>query len=152
MSQQVRSLKERIQDDMKSALKSGDKRRLGVIRLILAAIQKREVDERKDLGEAQVLIVLDKMVKQRRESADLYQRAGREDLREQESFELSVLQEYLPEALSEQELQALINSAIEQVGASSMGDMGKVMGILKGQVQGRADMASVSTQVKARLT
>ena len=152
MNQQVQSLKERLQGAMRSALKAGDKRRLGVIRLILDAIQKREVDERKNLDDVQVLAVLDKMAKQRRESADLYRQAGRADLVDQESFEIGVLREYLPQALGEQELQALIDSAIEQVGASSMKDMGKVMGILKAQVQGRADMAQVSAQVKAKLT
>jgi uncharacterized protein YqeY len=144
-------LKQRIQDDMKSAMKGGDKRRLGAVRLVLAAIKQREVDERIELNDEQVLAVLDKMVKQRRDSIDQYQQAGREDLVEQEQFEIEVLQGYLPEALSAAEIDALIAEAIAATGAESMRDMGKVMGQLKPQLQGRADIGAVSALVKQKL-
>ncbi len=134
------------------AMRGGDKRRLGVIRLILAAVKQREVDERIELDDAQVTAVLDKMAKQRRESLEQYQSAGREDLAEQESFELDVLKTYLPEQLGEAEVDAMIAEAIEATGAGSMKDMGKVMGQLKPKLQGRADMAAVSAKIKARLT
>ena len=144
-------LKQRIQDDMKSAMKGGDKRRLGAVRLVLAAIKQREVDERIELNDEQVLAVLDKMVKQRRDSLDQYQQAGREDLAEQEQFEIEVLQGYLPEALSAEEIDTLIAEAIAATGAESMRDMGKVMGQLKPQLQGRADIGAVSALVKQKL-
>ena len=144
-------LKQRIQDDMKSAMKGGDKRRLGAVRLVLAAIKQREVDERIELNDEQVLAVLDKMVKQRRDSLDQYQQAGREDLAEQEQFEIEVLQGYLPEALSAEEIDTLIAEAITAAGAESMRDMGKVMGQLKPQLQGRADIGAVSALVKQKL-
>ena len=134
------------------AMRGGDKRRLGVIRLILAAVKQREVDERIELDDAQVTAVLDKMAKQRRESLEQYQSAGREDLAEQESFELDVLKTYLPEQLGEAEVDAMIAEAIQATGAGSMKDMGKVMGQLKPKLQGRADMAAVSAKIKARLT
>jgi len=143
---------QRIRDDMKTALKSGDKRRLGVIRLILAAIKQREVDERIKLDDTQVLEVLDKLVKQRRDSAEQYTEADRKDLAEQEDYEIGVCREYLPEALSEDAITALINAAIDAVGAKSMQDMGKVMGWIKPQAQGRVDMGAVSRLVKERLT
>lgn len=146
------SLKKRIEEDMKAALRAGDKRRLGAIRLILAAIKQREVDERIVLEDAQILAVLDKMAKQRRESVAQYQTAGRQDLVEQESFELEVIQGYMPAALSEAELDELINAAITETGASSIKDMGKVMGVLKPRVQGRADMGAVSARIKAILS
>ncbi|NIP73674.1 MAG: GatB/YqeY domain-containing protein [Gammaproteobacteria bacterium] len=146
------SLKQRITDDMKSAMRAGDKRRLAAIRLIQAAVKQREVDERIEaLDDSQVIAVLDKMVKQRRESLEQYEKAGRSDLAEQESFELRVLQDYLPEALSEAELDELIEGAIREAGAGSIKDMGKVMGLLKTRAQGRADMGAVSAKVKARL-
>lgn len=145
------SLKARIQEDMKSALRGGDKRRLGVIRLILAAIKQREVDERIELDDAQVLAVLDKMVKQRRESLSQYEQAGRADLAEQEQFELDVVQAYLPQPLSAAEIDALIAAAIAATGAAGIKDMGKVMAQLKPQLQGRADMGAVSGQIKAKL-
>ncbi|MGA7800557.1 MAG: GatB/YqeY domain-containing protein [Gammaproteobacteria bacterium] len=145
------SLKERLQDDMKAAMRAGEKPRLAVIRLINAAIKQREVDERISLDDAQVTAVLDKMVKQRRESLSHYEQAGRDDLANQETFEIEVIQQYLPEPLGDAELDALINDALTQTGASSIKDMGKVMGILKPQVQGRADMAAVSARIKARL-
>jgi hypothetical protein len=144
-------LKQRIQDDMKSAMKSGDKRRLGVIRLIMAAIKQREVDERIELDDEQVLAVLDKMVKQRRDSITQYEQAGRDELAEQEKFEIEVLQEYLPEALSAEEITDLVKQAIADSGAESMRDMGKVMGQLKPKLQGRADVGAVSAQVKQLL-
>jgi len=144
-------LKQRIQDDMKSAMKAGDKPRLGVIRLMLAAIKQREVDERIELDEAQVLAVLDKMVKQRRDSIAQFRDAGREDLAANEEFELGVIQDYLPEALSEAEIAELIEQAVSESGASAMGDMGKVMAVLRPRIQGRADMGAVSARVKQRL-
>ncbi len=144
-------LKSRIQSDMKTALKAGDKRRLGAIRLLMAAIKQREVDERIELDDAAVLAVIDKMVKQRRDSIAQYQEAGRQELADQEQYEIDVLGDYLPAALSEAEITALIDDAIAQSGAESMRDMGKVMGILKPQIQGRADVGAVSAQVKGRL-
>ncbi len=144
-------LKQRIQDDMKGAMKGGDKRRLGVIRLIMAAVKQREVDERIELNDEQILAVLDKMVKQRRDSIEQYEKAGRDELVEQERFEIEILQEYLPEALSEEEITGLIKQAIADSGAESMRDMGKVMGQLKPQLQGRADIGAVSAQVKQLL-
>lgn len=145
------SLKARIQEDMKTAMRGGDKRRLGVIRLILAAIKQREVDERIELDDTQVTVVLDKMLKQRRESLAQYEQAGRADLAEQESYEIEVVQTYLPQPLSADEIDGLITSAITTTGASGIKDMGKVMGILKPQLQGRADMGAVSAQIKAKL-
>jgi uncharacterized protein YqeY len=144
-------LKQRLTDDMKGAMKAGDKSRLGVIRLINAAIKQREVDERTELDDTQVLAVLEKMVKQRRDSIAQYESAGREDLAEGERFELEVCQDYLPEALSEGEITALIDEAVAATGAASMRDMGKLMGVLKPKLQGRADMGEVSKRVKARL-
>ena len=144
-------LKSRIQDDMKTAMKAGDKPRLGVIRLMLAAIKQREVDERIELDDAQTLAVLDKMVKQRRDSISQYESAGREDLAEVERFEVGVIQDYLPAALSETEIAALIEEAVTASGAAAMSDMGKVMNVLRPQIQGRADMGAVSALVKQRL-
>jgi len=137
---------------MKAAMKAGDKRRLGVVRLINAAIKQREVDERVELDDTQVLVVLDKMLKQRRDSISQYEQAGREDLAAQERFEVEVCQTYMPAALSDDEIAGLIAEAIGSTGASGMQDMGKVMARLKPQLQGRADMAAVSKQIKARLT
>jgi len=144
-------LKQRVQDDMKAAMKAADKRKLGVIRLILAAIKQREVDERIELDDTQVLAVLDKMVKQRRDSLTQYSQAGREDLAEQERFEIEICQTYLPEALSEDELARLVDESVAAAGAASVKDMGKVMAVLKSKVQGRADMGAVSKLVKQRL-
>ena len=145
-------LKQRITDDMKAAMKSGDKPRLGTIRLILAAIKQREVDERIELGDEQVLAVLDKMIKQRRDSIAQYSQAGRAELAAQEQAEIDVIQGYMPEALSEDEITALVADAIATTGAAEMRDMGKVMGVLKPKLQGRADMGAVSALVKQRLT
>ena len=144
-------LKTRIQDDMKAAMKSGNKKRLGAIRLILAAIKQREVDERIELSDDQVLAVLDKMVKQRRDSVSQYEQAGRSELAEQEHYEIGVIQDYLPAALSEDEITALIAEAISTTGAASVKDMGKVMAEIRPKVQGRADMGQVSALVKSKL-
>jgi hypothetical protein len=144
-------LKSRIQDDVKQAMRARDKARLSVLRLITAAIKQREVDERIELSDFEVLAVLDKMAKQRRESLEQYRQAGRDDLADQEQFELELLGEFMPEPLSEAELGRLIQAAIEETGASSMRDMGAVMAALREQVQGRADMKAVSDTVRARL-
>jgi len=136
---------------MKAAMKGGDKPRLGVVRLVLAAIKQIEVDERIELDDDRVLAVLDKMVKQRRESISQYTNAGRNDLAEQEEYEISVLKDFLPEALSDDEIDQMITKAVEDTGAASIKDMGKVMGILKPQMQGRADMGAVSGKIKAQL-
>ena len=145
------TLKERIDDDMKAAMRARDKERLAAIRLILAAIKQREVDERRELDDAAVLSVLDKMVKQRRESIAQYEQAGREDLAAKERAELAVIQAYLPSPLSEAEIEALVDEAVAAAGARSVKDMGKVMALLKPKVQGRADMGAVSKRVRARL-
>ena len=146
------TLKQDITDAMKAAMKGGDKKRLGVIRLIQAAIKQIEVDTREEMNDEQVLAVLDKMVKQRRDSSKQYTDASRPELAEQEDYEITVLQDYLPEALSDDEIDTLIKAAVADTGASSMQDMGKVMGKLKAQVQGRADMGAVSGKIKAILT
>lgn len=145
------SLKDRIQQDVKDAMRSKDKPRLAAIRLITAAIKQREVDERIELDDAQVMAVLDKMAKQRRESISQFEKAGRDDLIAQEVMELEIIQSYLPEQLGEDEINALIDSAMQATGASSVKDMGKVMGQLKPKLQGRADMSAVSALIKARL-
>ena len=144
-------LKDQIQSDMKAAMKSGEKTRLGVIRLILAAIKQREVDERIALDDTQVLAVLDKMVKQRRDSIAQYTGAGRQDLADVEQFEIEVIQAYLPAALSDAEIANLVAAAIAETGAAAVSDMGKVMAVLKPKVQGRGDMAAVSALVKRQL-
>jgi uncharacterized protein YqeY len=144
-------LKARIQDDVKTAMKAGDKRRVGALRLITAAIKQREVDERIELDDTQVLAVLDKMVKQRRESIAQYEKAGRDDLVDQEAFEVSLIQEYLPKPLSQSEIAAAIGEAIATTGATSVRDMGKIMALLKPQLQGRADIGAVSALVKQKL-
>ncbi len=145
------SLKARIQEDVKNAMRAQQREQLAVLRLVTAAIKQREVDERVDLDDEQVLAVLDKMVKQRRESLEQYQNAGRDDLAKQESFELDLIQAYLPEQLGEEELAELIQNTITELGASSIRDMGPVMNALRGQVQGRADMKAVSQTVKNQL-
>jgi uncharacterized protein YqeY len=144
------SLKDRIQDDMKAAMRAKEKERLGAIRLILAAIKQREVDERIVLSDSQMLSVLEKMIKQRRESLAQYQSASRDDLAAQEAFEIKLIQSYLPAPLSETEIDTLIADAITATGAQSVRDMGKVMALIRDQAQGRADMAAVSARVKAR--
>lgn len=145
------SLKIRIRDDMKTSMKGGNKSRLGVIRLIMAAIKQREVDERIELDEKQVISVLDKMLKQRRESIKQYRAAERIDLAEIEEAEILVIQDFLPQPLSEQEIDGLVKDAIAESGASSIRDMGKVMGLLKPKMQGRADMSVVSSKIKGAL-
>lgn len=154
MAEAAAGLKARITDDMKSAMRAKDKERLGTVRLILAAIKQREVDERISLDEddAQVLAVLEKMRKQRRDSIEQFQKAGREDLVAKEAFELDIIQEYMPQALSEAEIDAIIDEAVSAAGATTIKDMGKVMGTVKSRVQGRADMGQVSAKVKARLS
>ena len=146
------TLKSQLQTDMKSSMKSGDKGRLGVIRLMLAAIKQVEVDERIELDDARITAVLDKMAKQRRESITQFDQAGRDDLTAIEQAELKIIQEYLPEALSEAEINELVEQSIASTGAASIKDMGKVMGLLKPQLQGRADMSKVSQLIKSRLS
>ena len=136
---------------MKSSMKSGDKHRLGVIRLMLSAIKQIEVDERIELDDDRVIAVLDKMAKQRRESIAQFEQAGRDDLTAIEQAELGIIQEYLPEALSEAEIDELVEQSIAASGAATIKDMGKVMGMLKPQLQGRADMGQVSQLIKSRL-
>jgi uncharacterized protein YqeY len=144
-------LKRQITEDMKAAMRAQEKERLATIRLILAAIKQREVDERIELSDTDVLAVLDKMLKQRRESITQFEQAGRNDLAAREQAEMSIIQHYLPVALSEAEIDKLIADAIAAAGAAGVKDMGKVMGILKPQLQGRADMAAVSARIKQRL-
>jgi len=146
------SLKSRIQDDVKSAMRAREREQLAALRLITAAIKQIEVDERIELDDERVLAVLDKMVKQRRESLEQYENAGREDLAEKERFELGLIQGYLPEPLSEAELAELIKSTVSELGAGSIRDMGSVMNALRPRVQGRADMKAVSQAVKTQLT
>lgn len=146
------SLTERIKEDMKTAMRARDSQRLAVIRLILAAIKQREVDERITLDDAQVVGVLGKMIKQRRESIAQFEQAGRQDLVDKESYEVGIIEAYLPPALDEAELDAMVAEAIASSGASTPKDMGKVMAALKDRIQGRADMGVVSAKVKARLT
>ncbi len=146
------SLRDSISAAMKAAMKARDKQRLGTIRLIQAEFKRIEVDERIEIDDARALAVLDKMLKQRRDSAEQYQNAGRAELAEQENYEISVIQEFLPAQLSEDELAAMVDAAIAASGASGMQAMGAVMGQLKPQLQGRADMGAVSQLVKARLT
>ncbi len=145
------SLKERINEDMKSALRGREAARLSALRLLLAAIKQREVDERAALGDAEVVAVIDKMLKQRRDSIEQFESAGRQDLADAEKFEISVLQTYLPQALSAAEVDAAVAAAIAQTGAKGPQDMGKVMAVLKPLLTGRADLGKVSTLVKAKL-
>ena len=146
------SLKVRIQEDVKNAMRAHQREQLATLRLVTAAIKQKEVDERVELSDEQVLAVLDKMVKQRRESLEQYRNAGRDDLAEKEQYELDLIQVYLPEQLGEDELAELIRATIAELGASSIRDMGPVMNALRGQVQGRADMKAVSQAVKTQLT
>ena len=145
------SLKQRLTDDMKAAMKAGDKDTLGVIRLINAAIKQKEVDEQTTLDDAQVVAVLDRMVKQRRDSVAQYESAGREDLAAVERAEIAVIERYLPAKLDEAAILTAIEAAIAQTGASGPADMGKLMGVLKPQLAGQADMAVVSKLVKQKL-
>jgi len=145
------SLKDRITEDMKNAMRAKDSERLGTIRMITAAIKQREVDERIVLDDAQVLSVVEKMIKARKEAITQFQAGNRPDLVEKESKEVTLLQGYLPAQLSEAELDGIIAAAIAESGASSVKDMGKVMGIVKGKAQGRADMGLVGAKIKAKL-
>jgi uncharacterized protein YqeY len=144
-------LKARINEDVKSAMRAGEKDRLGQLRMITAAIKQREVDERIQLDDAQTLSVIEKMIKQRRESITQFEAGGRADLAAREAAEMKLLAAYLPAQLSEAELDALITQAIASTGAASIKDMGKVMGLIKGQAAGKADMAVVGAKIKARL-
>jgi uncharacterized protein YqeY len=145
------TLKERITEDMKAAMRASEKERLSTIRMLQAAIKQREVDERITLDDAQVIAVLEKMVKQRRESVLAFEQGGRADLADKEKAEIALLQVYLPAQLSEAEVDALIRDAIASTGATSMKDMGKVMGAVKAKAAGRADMGAVSASIKAAL-
>jgi len=144
-------LKAQISEDMKTAMRSKDTQRLSAIRLLLAAIKQREVDERKDLDDQEIIGVIEKMIKQRRESIAQFEKASRADLAEAENFELGVLQAYMPQPLSKAEIEAAVAAAFTESGAQSVRDMGKVMAILKARLAGRADMAAVSAIVKGRL-
>jgi uncharacterized protein len=146
------TLKERITDDMKGAMRAGEKERLGTIRLVLSAIKQREVDERISLDDGQVLAVLEKMIKQRKESIAQFESGGRADLVAKEQAELAVLVTYLPAQLSDAEIDALIAETVTATGATSIKDMGKVMGIVKAKAQGKADMGSVSARIKQKLS
>lgn len=144
-------LKAAINESVKAAMRAGEKTRLGTLRLITAAIKQKEVDDRRELTDADVLAILDKMVKQRRESEAQYVQANREDLAVVERAEMAIIAEFLPQPLSDEEIDTLVQKAIATTGAESIKDMGKVMGILKPQMQGRADMSQVSERVKAQL-
>ena len=145
-------LKQRITDDMKSAMKAKDKQALKAVRMILEAIKKKEIDERKDLDDAQVMTVIQKMVKQRKDSISQFSDAGRTDLVEIEEAELEIINNYMPEQLSDEEVALVVDKAINDSGANSMKDMGKLMGMLKAQLQGEADMSLVSQLIKSRLS
>ena len=146
------ALLDTIKNAMKDAMRAKEKDRLGTIRMLLAAVKQYEVDNREEADDATVLAILDKAVKQRRESLKQYEEAGRDDLAAVEKAEITVLQDFLPEALTEEEINSAIEAAVAQTGAESMKDMGKVMGVLKPQMQGRADMGAVSKLIKARLS
>ena len=145
------SIYERVSDQVKTAMKARDKPRVSALRLIMAEFKRVEVDERIELDDARVLVILDKMTKQRKDSHKQYQDAGRDDLAATEAFELDIIAQFLPEQISDDELEAMVVSAISQTGAAGMQDMGKVMGLLKPQIQGRADMGTVSALVKSSL-
>jgi len=144
-------LKDRINDDVKTAMRGGDTRRRDALRLLLAALKQREVDERKELADPDVVAVLDKMIKQRREAITQFEKGGRQDLAQNEEFEIGVFQVYMPQALSDAEVEAAVAEAIAAAGAKAPSDMGKVMGALKGKLAGKADMTKVSALVKAKL-
>jgi uncharacterized protein len=144
-------LKERIQQEMKDAMRAKDSRRLGVIRLLMAAIKQKEVDERITLDDEQIVTVIEKMLKQRRDSLSQFQKAGRQDLVDQETYEMSVLEDYLPEQLPPEEIDNIIKNALVESGASSVKDIGKVMAIVKPKVQGKADISEVSQKIKNAL-
>jgi uncharacterized protein YqeY len=145
-------LKDRINEDVKAAMRAGDTRRRDALRLLTAALKQREVDERKDLSDADVVAVIDKMIKQRREAIAQFEKGARQDLADQDRFEITAFQAYMPQALSDAEIDAAIAEALAATGAKAPSDMGKVMGALKGKLAGKADMTKVSALVKARLT
>jgi uncharacterized protein len=145
------SLKDRVNDDLKTAMRAGDARRRDALRLLLAALKQREVDERKELGDADVIAVIERMSKQRRDSIAQFEKGGRQDLVDAEKFELDVLQAYMPQALSDADIAAAISAAVAETGAKGPADMGKVMAALKSKLAGRADMSKVSSLVKQRL-
>ncbi len=145
------TLKQRLTDDMKTAMRSKEAQRLGVIRMVIAAIKQREIDERIELDDSQVLAILDKMTKQRRDSIEQFTLGNRPELADKERAEITIISDYLPPALSEAELETMITDAIATSGASSPKEMGKVIGLLKSKLQGRADMGAVSAQIKAKL-
>ena len=144
-------LKQQINDDVKAAMRGGDARKRDALRLLLAALKQREVDERKELADADVVGVIDKMLKQRRESIVQFEKGGRQDLAQNEQFEIGVLQAYMPQSMTDAEIDAAVAEAIATAGAKAPSDMGKVMGALKGKLAGRADIAKVSSLVKAKL-
>ncbi len=146
------SLKVRISDDVKTAMRGGDARRRDALRLLLSALKQREVDERKELADADVVAVMEKMIKQRRESIAQFEKGGRQDLAKNEQFEVETFQAYMPQALSDAEIEAAVAEAIAAAGAKAPSDMGKVMGMLKGKLAGRADMSKVSAIVKSKLS
>jgi len=146
------NLKQQITEDMKAAMRAKDTARLGAIRLLLAAMKQREVDERVELSDADVISIIDKMNKQRRDSISQYEAAGRQELADVEKFEMSVLQAYMPQQLSEAEITAAIEEAVAATGAASPQDMGKVMGLLKPKLAGKADMSKVSALIKSQLS
>jgi len=152
MNEPTAGLRQRIESDMKTAMRAKDKERLGTIRLILAAIKQREIDERITLGDTDILAVLDKMIKQRRDSITQFEQAGRQELADKEAAEVAVIQEYLPAALSDNEVDDLIAEAMTASGAASPQDIGKIMALLKPKLQGRADMGLVSRKVKEKLS
>ena len=145
------TIKSRINDDLKAAMRGGDARRRDALRLLLAALKQREVDERKELADAEVISVIDKMLKQRRDSIAQFEQGGRQDLADAEKFEVGVLEAYMPQAMSEAEIAAAVTAAVAESGAKGPADMGKVMGVLKSKLAGRADMGKVSALVKSRL-
>ena len=146
------SLRDQINDDLKAAMRSGDAARRDTIRLLTAALKQREVDERKTLTDAEVLAVIEKMIKQRRDSISQFEQGGRQDLADKEKQELTLLQTYMPQAMGEDEIAAAVAAAVSETGAAGPADMGEVMAVLKPKLAGRADMGKVSAAVKARLT
>jgi hypothetical protein len=145
-------LRDRINDELKDAMRAGDARRRDALRLLTAALKQKEVDERKSLTDSDIVAIIDKMIKQRRDSIAQFEKGGRADLVDKEQFEISVLERYMPQALSDAEIDAAIAAAIAETGAKAQSDMGKVMGPLKARLAGRADMAKVSGRVKSKLT
>ena len=145
------SLKARINDDVKTAMRGGDARRRDALRLLLSALKQREVDERRELADADVVAVIEKMIKQRRESIVQFEKGGRQDLAQNEQFEVGIFQAYMPQALSDAEIETAIAQAVAATGAKTPSDMGKVMGVLKGKLAGQADMSKVSGLVKTKL-